>query len=64
MLLADRGYDADWIRALAAEKGAWANIPPRRNRTEPICFIRRQDGSAIVTKVLYIEHDDDNLYAS
>jgi transposase len=29
MLLADRGYDADWIRALAAEKGAWANIPPR-----------------------------------
>ena len=23
MLLADRGYDADWIRALAAERGAW-----------------------------------------
>ena len=22
MLLADRGYDADWIRALAARKGA------------------------------------------
>src|SRR5262245_8835552 len=21
---ADRGYDADWIRALAAKKGAWA----------------------------------------
>jgi len=38
MLLADRGYDADWIRALAAKKGAWANIPPRRNRTDPICF--------------------------
>ena len=38
ILLADRGYDADWIRALAAKKGAWANIPPRRNRTEPICF--------------------------
>lgn len=37
MLLADRGYDADWIRSLAAEKGAWANIPPRYNRTEPIC---------------------------
>lgn len=29
MLLADRGNDADWIRALAAEKSAWANIPPR-----------------------------------
>lgn len=38
MLLADRGYDADWIRAPAAQRGAWANIPPRRNRSEPICF--------------------------
>lgn len=38
MLLADRGYDADWIRALAAKKGALANIPPRCNRSEPICF--------------------------
>ena len=38
MLLADRGYDADWIRALAARKGALANIPPRCNRTEPIGF--------------------------
>ncbi len=38
ILLGDRGYDADWIRALASEQGAWANIPPKRNRTEPICF--------------------------
>ena len=38
MLLADRGYDADSIRALAAKKGALANIPPRCNRSEPICF--------------------------
>jgi Transposase DDE domain len=38
MLLADRGYDADWIRALAVQRGAWANIPPRCNRSEPICF--------------------------
>jgi transposase len=38
MLLADRGYDADWIRALAASKGALANIPPRCNRNDPICF--------------------------
>ncbi len=37
-LLADRGYDADWIRALTSEQGAWANIPPKRNRKEPICF--------------------------
>ena len=33
MLLADRGYDADWIRALVRQHGAWANIPPKRNRT-------------------------------
>src|SRR6476659_9294722 len=38
MLLADRGYDADWIRAFATERGAWANVPPRCNRIEPICF--------------------------
>ena len=29
MLLADRGYDADWIRALVRQHGAWANIPPK-----------------------------------
>ena len=39
MLLADRGYDADWIRAFASERGSWANVPPkcinppRRKRT-------------------------------
>jgi transposase len=38
MLLADRGYDADWIRALISQHGAWANIPPRRNRKEALCF--------------------------
>jgi transposase len=38
MLLADRGYDADWIRELASQKGASANIPPKRNRKQPICF--------------------------
>ena len=38
MLLADRGFDADWIRAFVSQQGAWANIPPKRNRTEPICF--------------------------
>jgi len=26
MLLADRGYDADWISARAAKKGAWAHL--------------------------------------
>jgi transposase len=38
MLLADRGYDADWIRALVRQHGAWANIPLKRNRTEALCF--------------------------
>jgi transposase len=31
MLLADGGYDADWIRELALNKGAWTNIPPKSN---------------------------------
>src|SRR3954466_10997261 len=31
MLLADRGYEADWIRALVRRHGARANIPPKRN---------------------------------
>ena len=40
MLLADRGFDAGWIRVLVSQQGAWANIPPRRTRTEPICLSR------------------------
>jgi transposase len=38
MLLADRGYDADWIREFAMKKCAWTNIPPKSNRSDPICF--------------------------
>jgi len=38
MLLADRGLDADWIRTFVSEHSAWANIPPKRNRKEAICF--------------------------
>jgi hypothetical protein len=30
-----RGYGA---RAVAAKSGVWANIPPRCNRNDPICF--------------------------
>ena len=40
VLLAEQGFDADWIRAFVGQHGAWANIPPKRNRTEPICFSR------------------------
>jgi hypothetical protein len=38
LLLADRGYDADWIRVFAVKKGEWANIPSRCNRSETIYF--------------------------
>jgi len=38
MLQADRGYDADWIRAYARDRGAWAYIPPKQNRKSLICF--------------------------
>jgi transposase len=38
IFLADRGYDLDWISKLARQQGAWATIPPKRNRKEPICF--------------------------
>jgi transposase len=38
MLLADRGYDADVIRQMVAAQGAWANISPKANRKQPICF--------------------------
>ncbi len=38
MLLADRGFDADWIRGLVTQRGAWANIPPKCNRKESICY--------------------------
>ncbi len=38
MLLAGRGHEADWIRKLARLQGAWANIPPKRNRKDPTCF--------------------------
>ena len=38
MLLADRGYDADWIRTLVRQHGAWANIPPKSNRKDALSF--------------------------
>jgi transposase len=38
MVLADRDYDADWIRAFVSQQGAWANIPPKVNRNDPTCF--------------------------
>jgi transposase len=39
MVLADRAYDAEWLRAVAAHAGGWANIPPKRNRRDPVCLL-------------------------
>jgi transposase len=38
MLLADKGYDSNALRSAVTERNAWANIPPKANRKDPICF--------------------------
>lgn len=38
MLLADKGYDATILRTVVTERKAWANIPPKANRKDPMCF--------------------------
>lgn len=38
ILLADRGYDTDAIRAKAKQRKAWANIPPKTNRKGTFAF--------------------------
>ena len=38
LVLADKAYDPDAIRKFVQDSGAWANIPPRSNRKNPICF--------------------------
>jgi len=38
MVLADKAYDANAIREMINDQGAWANIPPKSNRKDPICF--------------------------
>jgi transposase len=37
IVLAEKAYDADWIRAMVAEQ-RWANIPPKLHRKNPVCF--------------------------
>jgi len=41
-LLADRGYDANWIRELIEEQDCTPVIPPKSNRTEEIPFSKRK----------------------
>lgn len=38
ILLADKGYDSDAIRAKARERKAWANIPPKAYRKGTFAF--------------------------
>ena len=38
ILIADKGYDTDAIRAKAKERKAWANIPPKANREGAFAF--------------------------
>ena len=38
ILLADKAYDTDAIRKQLDEKGAWANIPAKRNRKKSFPF--------------------------
>jgi transposase len=38
ILLADKGYDSDAIRARAKQRKAWANIPPKANRKATFAF--------------------------
>ena len=38
MILADKAYDARPIGEMIDGQGAWADIPPKSNRKDPICF--------------------------
>lgn len=41
VVLADRAYDADWIRDIIEEQDCKACIPPKINRVEDIPFSKR-----------------------
>lgn len=42
-LLADKGYDADWIREMIEDQDCTPVIPPKSNRTEEIPFSKRKN---------------------
>ena len=41
-VLADRGYDADWIRELIEDQDCKPQIPSKSNRKEEISYSKRQ----------------------
>ncbi len=53
-LIADRGYDSNWLREALAEKDITPCIPPTRSRKVPIAY----------DKTLYRErHKVENMFA-
>jgi transposase len=65
MLLADRGYDADWIRVLVMKKGAWANIPPKQSQRsdllQPLSLSSPESGRAVLQRDQALPLDCDAL---
>ncbi len=41
-VLADRGYDADWIREVIEDQDCTPHIPPRSNRVDEIKYSKRR----------------------
>jgi transposase len=41
VVLADKAYDADWIRDVIDDQGCRACIPPKANRVDDIAFSKR-----------------------
>ena len=46
-VLADRGYDADWIREMIEDQNCTPVIPPKSNRREEIPFSKASTRNAI-----------------
>jgi transposase len=52
VVLADRAYDADWIREVIEDQECKACIPPKVNRTEPAPYLRQQYGIILASSTL------------
>jgi hypothetical protein len=55
MLLADLGYDADWIGELGTKKGAWTNLTQmlahRFNVRQPPYLYRLQQSRTVFNRI-------------
>ena len=54
LMIADRGYDADWFRTALHTAGIEACIPPRRNRIKSLYFDK---------KLYKLRHRIENMFA-